>query len=147
MVGRKGPRGLRSILLAASTAASARDAYYARIAPSHLAPLWMRLKSLVPAHPAPDAIAHRWAWDEVRPYLMESARAAISTRRPGKPVIGTPLDSHDMIVSPQSSNGNGYLNGHGNGQAGNGQAIPGGALASPAERGVVTAQRQRATRR
>ena len=65
--------GAASASTAASVAASARDAYYARIAPSHLAPLWMRLKSLVPAHPAPDAIAHRWAWDDVRPYLMESA--------------------------------------------------------------------------
>jgi gentisate 1,2-dioxygenase len=53
--------------------ASQRDAYYARIAPSHLAPLWMRLKSLVPKAPAPEGVAHRWAYEQVRPYLMESA--------------------------------------------------------------------------
>jgi len=53
--------------------ASQRDAYYARIAPRHLAPLWMRLKSLVPKNPAPEGVAHRWAYEEVRPYLMESA--------------------------------------------------------------------------
>ena len=29
-----------------------RDAFYARIAPSHVAPLWERLKSLVPKAPS-----------------------------------------------------------------------------------------------
>ena len=50
-----------------------RDDYYARIAPNHLAPLWMRLKSLVPAVPAPEAVAYRWGYEETRPYLMEAA--------------------------------------------------------------------------
>jgi gentisate 1,2-dioxygenase len=56
-----------------NSATHERDAYYARIAPSHLAPLWTRLKSLVPKEPVPEAQAHRWAYDQVRPYVMEAA--------------------------------------------------------------------------
>ncbi len=33
----------------------------------------MRLKSLVPAVPAPEAVAYRWGYEETRPYLMEAA--------------------------------------------------------------------------
>jgi gentisate 1,2-dioxygenase len=51
-----------------------RDAFYARIAPQHLAPLWTRLKSLVPPEPTPLGVAHQWRYDDVRPHVMESAR-------------------------------------------------------------------------
>jgi gentisate 1,2-dioxygenase len=50
-----------------------REAYYRRIAPSHLAPLWTRLKSLVPPEPAPALTAHRWRYADVRPSILESA--------------------------------------------------------------------------
>ena len=52
---------------------SERDAYYDRIDPQHLAPLWTRLKSLVPAQPTPVGVPHRWAYSEVRPCVLESA--------------------------------------------------------------------------
>ena len=70
------------------------------------------------------------------PYLMQSARAAVSARRPGKPRIGRPIDLHDLIGTPQRRNGNGYVNGngHSNGHAANGEAIPGEPLASPVDR-------------
>jgi gentisate 1,2-dioxygenase len=50
-----------------------RQAFYSRAEAQSLAPLWMRLKSLVPAAPAPIGLPHRWGYAEVRPYLMEAA--------------------------------------------------------------------------
>jgi gentisate 1,2-dioxygenase len=50
-----------------------RDAYYERLAPQHMAPLWTRLKSLVPKEPTPVGVPHRWAYSDVRPYVLESA--------------------------------------------------------------------------
>jgi gentisate 1,2-dioxygenase len=50
-----------------------RDAYYARIAPQHMAPLWTRLKSLVPKEPTPVGVPHRWAYNDVRAHVLESA--------------------------------------------------------------------------
>lgn len=50
-----------------------RQAYYDRIAPQHMAPLWTRLKSLVPAEPTPIGVAHRWAYAELRPHVLEAA--------------------------------------------------------------------------
>lgn len=50
-----------------------REAFYARADAQHLAPLWTRLKALVPAAPTPVGVAHRWRYDEVRPHVMESA--------------------------------------------------------------------------
>jgi gentisate 1,2-dioxygenase len=50
-----------------------REDFYRRIEPSHLAPLWMRLKNLVPAAPTPVGVAHRWRYADVRPFLLESA--------------------------------------------------------------------------
>ena len=53
---------------------SQRDAFYERIDPQHMAPLWTRLKSLVPAEPTPVGVPHRWRYADVRPYVLESAR-------------------------------------------------------------------------
>jgi gentisate 1,2-dioxygenase len=53
---------------------SQREAFYHRIEPQHLAPLWTRLKGLTPSEPKPTAVVHHWKYDEVRPYLMESAQ-------------------------------------------------------------------------
>jgi gentisate 1,2-dioxygenase len=50
-----------------------REAYYDRLAPQHMAPLWTRLKSLVPKEPTPVGVPHRWAYADVRPYVLESA--------------------------------------------------------------------------
>ncbi len=55
------------------TTQAVREGFYERIDPQHLAPLWTRLKSLVPAEPTPVGVAHRWAYAEVRPYVLESA--------------------------------------------------------------------------
>ena len=38
-----------------------------------MAPLWTRLKALVPKEPTPIGVAHRWRYAEVRPYVLESA--------------------------------------------------------------------------
>lgn len=51
-----------------------RQAFYGRADTQHLAPLWTRLKSLVPAEPTPAGVPHRWAYAEVRPYVLESAQ-------------------------------------------------------------------------
>ena len=50
-----------------------REAFYGRIDAQHLAPLWTRLKSLIPAEPKPIGVAHQWRYDDVRPFVMESA--------------------------------------------------------------------------
>lgn len=50
-----------------------RQAFYGRADTQSLAPLWTRLKALVPLQPTPAGVAHRWAYDDVRPYVLESA--------------------------------------------------------------------------
>jgi gentisate 1,2-dioxygenase len=56
-----------------SNSTAQREAYYERIEPQHLAPLWTRLKSLVPAEPARVGVAHQWRYADVRPIVLESA--------------------------------------------------------------------------
>ncbi|CAN5782795.1 gentisate 1,2-dioxygenase [soil metagenome] len=51
-----------------------RQEFYDRIKPKQMAPLWTRLKSLVPPSPTPTGVAHQWRYEDVRPYVMESAR-------------------------------------------------------------------------
>jgi gentisate 1,2-dioxygenase len=51
-----------------------RDAFYERADEQSLAPLWTRLKSLVPEVPVRASELHRWAYEDVRPYVMESAQ-------------------------------------------------------------------------
>jgi gentisate 1,2-dioxygenase len=48
-----------------------REAFYGRIDHQHLAPLWTRMKSLIPAEPVPVGVAHRWRYDELRPQVLE----------------------------------------------------------------------------
>ncbi|MGE5615838.1 MAG: cupin domain-containing protein [Bacillota bacterium] len=63
---------------------SRREAFYERIDPHSMAPLWTRLKSLVPAEPTPIGVPHRWRYAQVRPYVLESAQhisAAEAERR------------------------------------------------------------------
>ena len=61
-----------------------REAFYGRADTQNMAPLWTRLKSLVPAEPTPVGVAHQWRYDDVRPYVLESAEhisAAEAERR------------------------------------------------------------------
>src|SRR5262249_62102269 len=61
-----------------------RQAFYDRIAPANLAPLWESLHSLVTAEPVPRAQPALWRYREVRPYLMQSGSlitAQEATRR------------------------------------------------------------------
>jgi len=51
-----------------------REDFYRRIAPLELAPLWERLKGLVPREPASAALAHQWRYSDLRPLVMEAAR-------------------------------------------------------------------------
>ena len=53
---------------------SQREAFYERIDPQHMAPLWTRLKALVPKEPTPVGVPFVWRYAEVRPYVLESAR-------------------------------------------------------------------------
>jgi gentisate 1,2-dioxygenase len=59
--------------LPTSAVHSEREAFYGRADSEHLAPLWTRLRALVPKHPTPVGVAHRWAYEDVRPYVLESA--------------------------------------------------------------------------
>ena len=63
-----------------------REAFYKRIEPSHMAPLWTRLKALVPQSPTPVGVAHRWRYAEVRPFVLESAEH-ISAREAERRVL------------------------------------------------------------
>ena len=61
-----------------------REAFYGRADTQNMAPLWTRLKSLVPAEPTPVGVAHQWRYADVRPYVLESAQhisAAEAERR------------------------------------------------------------------
>ena len=63
-----------------------REDFYRRIDPSHMAPLWTRLKSLVPREPTPVGVAHQWKYAEVRPFVLESAEH-ISAREAERRVL------------------------------------------------------------
>ena len=51
-----------------------REAFYARIDDHYLAPLWTRLKALVPQEPTPVGVPYRWRYEELRPFVLESAQ-------------------------------------------------------------------------
>ncbi len=50
-----------------------REDFYRRIDSSHMAPLWTRLKALVPPEPTPVGVSHQWRYADVRPFVLESA--------------------------------------------------------------------------
>ena len=52
---------------------SQRESYYERLTPRYMAPLWTRLKALVPAEPKPIGVPHAWRYEDLRPYVLESA--------------------------------------------------------------------------
>jgi gentisate 1,2-dioxygenase len=49
-----------------------REAFYRRIAPAHLTPLWETMSALVPRQPASPCVPALWKYAEVRHWLMES---------------------------------------------------------------------------
>ncbi len=70
--------------MTSSQVESEREAFYRRADTQNMAPLWTRLKSLVPAEPTPVGVAHQWCYADVRPYVLESAEhisAAEAERR------------------------------------------------------------------
>ena len=69
---------------APATSADERDAYYRRIAPLGLTPLWEVLDALVPRVPATPCVPAHWRWADVWPPLQEAGRlisAAEAVRR------------------------------------------------------------------
>jgi gentisate 1,2-dioxygenase len=58
---------------AAAVQGAARRAYYERIRPLHLKPLWEELHALVPREPASPCVPALWPYTDLRPFLMESA--------------------------------------------------------------------------
>ena len=89
-----------------------RAAFYLRAESQRLAPLWTRLKTLVPAEPTPTCAAHCWHYADVRPYVMESAEqisAAEAERRvlilenpalPGRSQITNTLYAGLQLIMP-----------------------------------------------
>jgi gentisate 1,2-dioxygenase len=51
-----------------------RQAFYDRLATRNVAPLWEVLARLVPAQPAPEMVPVLFAYDEIRPLLLEAGR-------------------------------------------------------------------------
>ena len=61
-----------------------RQAFYDKIAPQNLAPLWEQLHNLVTPEPRPECLPAIWHYREVRPWLMRSGgliSAEEATRR------------------------------------------------------------------
>lgn len=61
-----------------------RRAFYDRIAPLHMAPLWEVLHALVPHEPATPAVPALWRWRDVRPQVLRAGElisAAEAERR------------------------------------------------------------------
>jgi len=89
-----------------------REEFYRRIEPAHMAPLWTRLKALVPRAPIPVGVAHQWRYAEVRPFVLESAEhisAAEAERRvlilenpalPGSSQITSTLYAGLQLIMP-----------------------------------------------
>jgi len=78
-----------------------REAFYGRADSQNLAPLWTRLKSLVPAEPTPIGAAHHWRYDEVRPYVLESAEHISAAEAERRVLI---LENPDLHGSSQITN-------------------------------------------
>ena len=73
-----------------------RAAFYLRAESQRLAPLWTRLKTLVPAEPTPTCAAHCWHYADVRPYVMESAEQ-ISAAEAERRVLITAHDAFNYL--------------------------------------------------
>jgi gentisate 1,2-dioxygenase len=78
------PAGGAAPIASAAVPGGPREQFYRRIEPHSLAPLWTRLKALVPREPTPTGVAHRWRYADVRPHVLEAAEhitAAEAERR------------------------------------------------------------------
>ena len=67
-----------------TTRSPERQAFYDRIGPGNLAPLWEQLHSLVTPAPAPKCLPNVWHYRDVRPFLMQAGNlitAQEATRR------------------------------------------------------------------
>ncbi|WP_163268578.1 gentisate 1,2-dioxygenase [Chelativorans alearense] len=73
---------------------SSLDDYYETLKPLNLAPLWVRLKGLVPSEPKPKAVPFRWPWEPTREALLasgslisakEAERRVLVLENPGLP--------------------------------------------------------------
>ncbi|MDP3355994.1 MAG: gentisate 1,2-dioxygenase [Polaromonas sp.] len=53
---------------------STRKAFYEALRAQHMTPLWEVLHALVPPQPTTPCVAAFWAYDKVRPYLMQSGQ-------------------------------------------------------------------------
>ena len=51
-----------------------RQEFYDRLDAQSMAPLWERMKGLVPNEPRPSPAAHIWHYDDIRPVLMEAGQ-------------------------------------------------------------------------
>ena len=56
----------------ATTETAQREAFYSRIDPQHLTPLWSVMSGLITPQPKSQCEAHLWHYDDVRPALMEA---------------------------------------------------------------------------
>lgn len=78
------PRARSKALDTAVAETNARVDFYQRAGAMDLAPLWQVLSALVTPTPRPKAVAHRWRYSDVRPYLLEACElvtAAEAERR------------------------------------------------------------------
>ena len=53
-------------------AATERQAFYDRIAPANLTPLWEKLHALVTPEPTTQCLPAVWRYEEIRHHLMEA---------------------------------------------------------------------------
>ncbi|MEZ5476290.1 MAG: gentisate 1,2-dioxygenase [Thiolinea sp.] len=51
-----------------------RAAYYEKLSPQHLSPLWAVLNSIITPQPKSSCIAHLWPFAELKPLLLEAGR-------------------------------------------------------------------------
>ena len=85
-------------------AAAERQAFYDRIAPANLAPLWEQLHSLVTPEPTTSCVPALWRYEEVRPHLMQAGgliTAQEAQRRvldPGEPGFQGAGHDHRLAV-------------------------------------------------
>ena len=87
---------------------SERQAFYDRIAPQSLAPLWERLHTLVTRAPVTPVLPAIWHYDDVRPHLMragslitakEAERRVLILENPGMP--GQTCITHSLFAGLQ----------------------------------------------
>src|SRR5262249_5404208 len=51
-----------------------REGFYGRIDGDNLAPLWEARSGWVTPEPRPTAVAHRWHYSDIRPFLKEACQ-------------------------------------------------------------------------